>query len=185
MTEGAERAVERILVWWIGERPPSEEALEHVRFHLEKAFGPGVAVWHGSERPEDAYDPRRKQWSSTRIISWLARAGPPGKVLGVTDVDLFIPILTFVFGEAQVGGRAAVVSMARLAEPGLLDERIVLERLSKESVHEVGHVLGLLHCETPGCVMGRSASVRDVDGKRGEPCAACRARVARGDREGT
>jgi archaemetzincin len=176
--------VERILVWWIGERHPGEEALDHVRVHLEKAFGPGVEVWHGPERPDDAYDPRRKQWSSTRIISWLARSGPEGKVLGVTDVDLFIPILTFVFGEAQVGGRAAVVSTARLAEPGLPDDRIVLERLSKESVHEVGHVLGLLHCETPGCVMGRSASVRDVDGKRGEPCAACRARLAR-DREAT
>ncbi len=176
--------MERILVWWIGERYPGEEALDHVRHHLEKAFGPGVEVWHGPGHPDDAYDPRRKQWSSTRIISWLARSGPEGKVLGVTDVDLFIPILTFVFGEAQVGGRAAVVSTARLAEPGLRDDRIVLERLSKESVHEVGHVLGLLHCETPGCVMGRSASVRDVDGKRGEPCAACRARLTR-DREAT
>jgi archaemetzincin len=103
----------------------------------------------------------------------------------VTDVDLFIPILTFVFGEAQVGGRTAVVSTARLGEPGLRDDRIVLERLSKESVHEMGHVLGLLHCETPGCVMGRSASVRDVDEKRAELCPACRGRIARGNREAT
>ena len=172
-------------MWWIGERHPGERALDHVRRHLERAFGREVALWRGDGRPEEAYDPRRKQWSSSRILSWLARVGPEGRVLGVTDVDLFIPILTFVFGEAQVGGRAAVVSTARLGEPGLPDDRIVLERLSKESVHEMGHVFGLLHCETPGCVMGRSASVRDVDGKRGDLCPACRARIARGDREAT
>jgi archaemetzincin len=177
--------VERIIVWWIGERHPGERALDHVRLHIEKAFDAGVAVWEGAGRPDDAYDPRRKQWSSTRILSWLARSGPEGRVLGVTDVDLFIPILTFVFGEAQVGGRTAVVSTARLGEPGLRDDRIVLERLSKESVHEMGHVLGLLHCETPGCVMGRSASVRDVDGKRGDLCPACRGRLVRDNREAT
>lgn len=172
-------------MWWIGERHPGERALDHVRLHLQRAFGAGVAVWEGTGRPDDAYDPRRKQWSSSRILSWLARAGPEGRVLGVTDVDLFIPILTFVFGEAQVGGRAAVVSTARLGEPGLPDDRVVLERLSKESVHEMGHVLGLLHCETPGCVMGRSASVRDVDGKRGDLCPPCRGRLVRGNREAT
>ena len=175
-------------MWWIGERHPGERTLEHVRRHLERAFGPGVAqvaLWQGDGRPEEAYDPRRQQWSSSRTLAWLARVGPEGRVLGVTDVDLFIPILTFVFGEAQVGGRAAVVSTARLAEPGLPDPRIVLERLSKESVHEMGHVFGLLHCETPGCVMGRSASIRDVDGKRGDLCPACRGRIARGHREAT
>ena len=173
-------------MWWIGERHPGARALEHVRLHLQRAFeGAPVALWEGPGRPEAAYDPRRKQWSSTRILSWLAQSGLEGRVLGVTDMDLFIPILTFVFGEAQVGGRAAVVSTARLGEPGLRDDRIVLERLSKESVHEMGHVFGLLHCETPGCVMGRSASVRDVDGKRGELCPACRGRLRRGDREAT
>jgi archaemetzincin len=175
--------VEGILVWWIGERHPGERALDHVRRHLERAFEERVALWPGEGRPDDAYDARRKQWSSSRILAWLTRSGPEGRVLGVTDVDLFIPILTFVFGEAQLGGRAAVVSMARLQEPGLRDDRIVLERLAKESVHELGHVFGLLHCDSPGCVMGRSSSVRDVDRKRGELCRACRGRVARGERE--
>jgi archaemetzincin len=177
--------VRDIRVWWIGERHPAKRALDHGRLHLERAFGAPVAVWDGVGRPEDAYDPRRRQWSSSRILTWLVRTAPDGRVLGLTDVDLFIPILTFVFGEAQVGGRAAVVSTARLAEPGLPDERIVLERLAKESVHEVGHVFGLLHCDTPGCVMGRSSSLRDVDRKRGELCAACRERIPRQQREAT
>ena len=175
--------MEGILVWWIGGRPPGERALDHVRRHVERAFDARVGLWGAADRPDDAYDSRRKQWSSTRILAWLARSGPEGRLLGVTDVDLFIPVLTFVFGEAQLGGRAAVVSTARLQEPGLRDERIVLERLAKESVHELGHVFGLLHCETPRCVMGRSASLRDVDGKRGELCRSCRGSVARGERE--
>lgn len=175
--------MEVIHLWWIGEREPRDGVLGHVRRHLERAFGRPVAIWPGAERPAGAFDARRKQWSSSRILDWLARAGPDGRVLGVTDVDLFIPILTFVFGEAQLGGKAAVVSTARLAEPGLPDERVVLERLAKESVHEVGHVFGLLHCDTLACVMGRSSSVRDVDRKHGDLCPTCRARVANGSGE--
>ena len=70
-------------------------------------------------------------------------------MLGVTDRDLFIPILTYVFGEAQLGGRAAVVSTARLVEDvELFGPQLLVERLAKEAVHEVGHAFGLLHCAT-------------------------------------
>jgi archaemetzincin len=164
-------------LWWIGEKDPGPRTLEHVRAHLERATGAAVGIWRSSERPPDAYDARRKQWSTARILAWLGRTGPPGKVLAVTDQDLFIPILTFVFGEAQLNGRAAVVSTARLGEPGLPDPRVALERLAKESVHEIGHCFGLVHCDVPGCVMGRSSSARDVDKKQGNFCTTCRGRV--------
>jgi archaemetzincin len=96
-------------------------------------------------------------------------------VLGLTDVDLFIPILTFVFGEAQLGGMAAVVSTARLGDPPeMADGRVIWERTAKEAVHELGHAFGLVHCGTPACVMSRSANVRDVDLKRGDLCGSCR-----------
>lgn len=170
---------EAIHLWWIGQGEPGQKVLEHVRLHLERAFGVPVRTHAGDGRPAEAFDPRRKQWSSSRILAWLAASGPAGRVLGMTDQDLFIPILTFVFGEAQLGGRSAVVSTARLVEPGLPDGRIVLERLAKEAVHEVGHVYGLLHCDTLDCVMARSSTVRDVDRKRSELCPSCRARVAR------
>ncbi|HEY6104424.1 MAG TPA: archaemetzincin family Zn-dependent metalloprotease [Anaeromyxobacteraceae bacterium] len=173
--------MEGIHLWWIGERGADPRLLEHVRSHLDRAFGLPVLLWRGTERPREAYDPRRRQWSSTRILAWLLEKGPRGgKVLAVTDTDLFIPILTFVFGEAQLGGDAAVVSTARLSDPPELgDGRVVRERLAKEAVHELGHAFGLTHCGTPGCVMSRSASVRDVDLKRDDLCAACRARLAR------
>jgi archaemetzincin len=171
--------VEEIYVWWIGEKEPHAPMIEHVRKHVARAFGVTVQVFESPARPADSYDARRKQHSSTRILRWLLEAGPRGsKVLGVTDADLFIPILTFVFGEAQLGGGAAVVSTARLSEPAPeIDGRLVIERLAKEAVHEMGHAFGLLHCGTPRCAMSRSASVRDVDGKRGELCQDCRSRL--------
>ncbi|HEU4382899.1 MAG TPA: archaemetzincin family Zn-dependent metalloprotease [Anaeromyxobacteraceae bacterium] len=173
--------MEGIHLWWIGEGGADPRLLEHVRAHLDRAFGLPVALWSAAEPPREAYDPRRRQWSSTRILRWLLDHGPgAGKVLGVTDVDLFIPILTFVFGEAQLGGGAAVVSTARLHDPPEMgDDRVVRQRLAKEAVHELGHAFGLTHCGTPRCVMSRSPSVRDVDLKRDDLCAECRARLAR------
>ncbi len=168
-----------IFVWWIGEEEADRELMEHVRFHLARAFGRPTAPWDGAARPRHALDPRRKQHASGVILRWLLETGPAaGKVLGVTDRDLFIPILTYVFGEAQLGGRAAIVSIARLVEDvELVGPQLLVERLAKEAVHEVGHAFGLLHCDVERCVMGRSPAVREVDEKDADLCAECRARL--------
>jgi len=172
-------------LWWIGEGQIEREAMEHVRLHVERAFRVPAALWGDPARPEGTFDARRGQHHSGRLLEWLLRKGPArGRVLGVTDVDLFIPILTFVFGEAQLFGRAAVVSTARLSEPVLVDRRVLWERLAKEAVHELGHALGLTHCSRPECAMARSAGLRDVDRKGGQLCADCRTLLSQAqDRE--
>lgn len=168
-----------IYVWWIGEEEVDPDLMEHVRQHLSRAFHRPVLPWRGAERPRHAFDPRRKQHASGAILRWLLEAGPRrGKVLGITDRDLFIPILTYVFGEAQLGGGAAVVSTARLTEDvELVGPRLLVERVAKEAVHEVGHAFGLVHCAGAGCVMARSPAVREVDEKSSELCEACRSRL--------
>jgi len=168
-----------IFVWWIGEGEVERDLVDHVRRHLARAFERPAVLWNGEERPRHAYDPRRRQHASGVILRWLLEAGPGGgKVLGVTDRDLFIPILTYVFGEAQLGGGAAVVSTARLGEDvERVGPRLLVERIAKEAVHEVGHAFGLVHCGTHGCVMARSPAVREVDEKTSELCGECRERL--------
>lgn len=168
-----------IFVWWIGEREVERDLVDHVSRHLARAFDRPVLLWHGPDRPRHAFDPRRRQHASGTILRWLGETGPKdGKVLGVTDRDLFIPILTYVFGEAQLGGTAAVVSTARLVEDvELFGRQLLLERIAKEAVHEVGHAFGLVHCGTAECVMSRSPAVREVDEKTTHLCGECKARL--------
>ena len=166
--------------------------MEHARAHLEEAFDEPVRLAAHPGAPEDAFDPRRGQHLSGRLLKWLLDEDREGaaqgeRVLGVTDKDLFIPILTFVFGEAQLGGRAALVSTARLRPaPGTpRGLGLLRSRLAKECAHELGHAYGLTHCDTPRCVMGRSSSVLDVDGKDQTLCDDCRARLRAGRRRRT
>src|SRR5512132_1121906 len=126
-----------IFVWWIGEKEVDGPLMDHVRQHLTRAFGGPALPWDAPERPRPAFVPRRRQHASGVVLRWLLEAGPRGgKVLGITDRDLFIPILTYVFGEAQLGGGAAVVSTARLLEDvELFGRKLLVERLAKEAVH--------------------------------------------------
>ena len=166
-----------ICLWWIGADSPPEGALDDVRAHVERVYGLAARLWQGPARPLHAFDPARGQLSSTRILEWLLDVGPGDarKLVGVTDMDLFIPVLTFVFGEAQLGGRVSVVSTARLMPSGgpQTNGRLLVARLAKEAVHEIGHSFGLVHCDEVRCVMSRSASLIDVDTKNGGFCHDC------------
>ena len=130
--------------------------------------------------PAFARHPERNQYHSSALIERLAAIDAP-LVLGVTEVDLYIPILTFVFGEAQLGGRVAVVSYHRLTQEfyGLPpDERLLRDRLIKEAVHEMGHTAGLTHCDDYECVMAASHTVEWLDLKGVAMCAQCRDTIA-------
>ncbi|MBU2028258.1 MAG: archaemetzincin family Zn-dependent metalloprotease [Proteobacteria bacterium] len=127
---------------------------------------------------KDAFDQSRVQYNSSLILRQLIKKPPPDaeKILGVLDVDLFIPILTFVFGEAQLKGIGAVVSTRRLHNRfyGLPENRgVTTDRLLKEAVHELGHTFGLIHCTQPKCVMNSSTYVENIDLKTAELCPLC------------
>ena len=98
------------------------------------------------------------------------------KILGIINADLFIPVLTFVFGEAQLDGIGSVVGLQRLSNRfyGLPDDGTLFrERLIKEAIHELGHNFGLLHCQDQQCVMKSSTYVEGVDQKSAEMCSEC------------
>lgn len=132
--------------------------------------------------PEFAFHGERQQYHSSEILKRMQTflAADSWRMLGVSAVDLYIPILTFVFGEAQIGGPCAVVSAHRLRQEfyGLApDHRLFRERLLKEAVHELGHTLSLTHCDDYRCVMASSHAVEWIDLKESTLCSACRAAV--------
>ena len=135
-----------------------------------------------------AYDAGRRQYGSIGVLQMVARlcSDDGAKLLAVTDRDLFVPVLTFVFGQAQLGGRAGVISLARLRQEfyGLAPNRdVFVDRASKEALHETGHMFGLVHCADRSCAMSLATNVRQIDGKLAAYCAPCAARLRRGPRE--
>ncbi len=122
-------------------------------------------------------DEGRGQYHSSAILQKLERTSDPdARVLGVTSCDLYVPVLTFVFGEAQLEGNCAVVSTARLKDEfyGLpAREDMFRKRLLKEAVHELGHTFGLRHCMDWRCVMASSHTIEHLDVKGAQFCRAC------------
>jgi len=137
----------------------------------------GIPAGRPALDPSPAYDPARDQYDSTRLLLEL-KARWEGRVMGAAGLDLFIPVLTFVFGEAEMGGRAAVFSIHRLRQEfyGLPPNRdLLVERAVREMLHELGHLAGLPHCPDAACLMSPAHSVEQVDAKSAEYCPACQA----------
>jgi archaemetzincin len=134
--------------------------------------------------PVSAYHAERQQFHSSEILQRMQALAPRSwRLLAIADVDLYIPILTYVFGEAQIAGPCAVVSAFRLRQEfyGLDgDEDLLRERLLKECVHELGHTLELRHCQDYRCAMASSHAVEWIDLRESTLCESCRSRVEAG-----
>jgi archaemetzincin len=132
--------------------------------------------------PAPTYHAERQQYSSSEILRRMQAFVRPQdwRLLGITRVDLYIPILKYVFGEAQMGGPCAVVSSYRLTQEfyGLdRDDDLLSERLLKESVHELGHTLDLRHCQDYRCAMASAHAVEWIDIREKSLCNSCRSQV--------
>jgi len=161
--------------------PLTRVLLADVASALTQTYGPPAAFGAAQQRPEYAFNKDRGQYHSTAVLRRLAQvrgadtSGAP--VLGVTDVDLFVPDAPFVFGEADRDARTAVVSLHRLAhgpDGKQADAERLKRRLQVEAVHELGHLLGLSHCQDARCAMFLSHKPSDSDRKGPGLCATCR-----------
>jgi archaemetzincin len=160
-----------------------EDILGSLENGIGRAFGREILRLRVAPDPVFAFDARRGQYSSTLILNEIIAESPGGggMLLAVTGVDLFIPMLSFVFGQAQVGGMAALMSVARLRQEfyGLPpDDSLLRKRALKECVHELGHAFGLVHCADVGCPMSLSHGIHQVDLKNTEFCESCVVRLA-------
>ncbi len=144
--------------------------------NLKEIFDIEVRISKVESELSYAYNPSRRQYHAGAILNKLSGISYPDMVrlIALVSFDLYEEGLNFVFGEAQYGGRYAVVSTFRLKH---LDERLFFERVFKETNHELGHTFGLRHCEDPYCVMSFSNSIVDVDRKSRDFCPKCRRKL--------
>ncbi len=161
---------------YFGDRQPMLASLQE---RLGEVFGLAVHVRPPWFDPEVPFDASRGQYNSTLFLAQLLTDPhrDVARILGVTSVDLFIPVLTYVYGEAQLDGRASIVSVHRLRNEayGLPpDDSVLFQRLEKEAIHELGHTYGLVHCARPACVMRSSTYVEEIDLKDAVFCPSCR-----------
>ena len=161
-----------------------QELLEMVVEDVEREFSLPVKTREGHLAISVFYDSARRQYDGNRLIHEIeARfASDREKILGLFNVDLFIPILTYIFGQAFLDGRTGIASIYRLNNEryGIkADEKLFVERIRKEIIHELGHTFGLIHCRNIDCVMRSSTYVEDIDQKDAALCPQCRMNMER------
>ena len=158
--------------------PVKKEIMEHLAASIYEQCGLACKIEKSINIPKHTYNEVRVQYNSKLILKYFIgnyTFNTP-KVIGVTQVDLYVPILKYVFGLAQIQGQCAIISLYRLypefytepANPGLL-----LKRAEKIALHELGHTLGLTHCRNKLCVMHSSIQITDMDFKQSIFCSTC------------
>ena len=155
-----------------------DNLLDMLSLTVSRCFGFPCRINEPWEIPSDAYNPNRKQYYSTMILKelWGGVKHDAIRTFAVTNVDLYIPIFTFVFGEAQLGSQCAIISLSRLRQEfyGLRrDDNLFMSRVEKEALHELTHTFGLTHCYDINCVMHASHSIGDTDIKSDQFCKRC------------
>jgi archaemetzincin len=165
-----------ILISPIGDS--ESELYNPISREVSRIYGYPTEVMPLLQDVDFAFDAGRNQYYSTMILETLAMKAPSRalKTLAITHVDLFIPVLTHVYGEAQLGGKTCIISIYRLKEglPAIDPQKVFLQRVVKEAIHELGHTFNLRHCPDHTCLMHYCRSERDVDQKSDDLCRHCK-----------
>ncbi len=155
-----------------------KEFLVKIASAVEDRFGIDVDINISYSDISQYYDPARRQYDGNKLLKHINSeySSDHIKTIGLFRVDLFIPILTYIIGQAIYKGNAGVVSLFRLKNElyGMKrNDKLLYERLKKEVIHELGHIFGLTHCFSPACVMRSSTYIEDVDQKNSTFCFKC------------
>ena len=156
-----------------------KDFLEKLAAAIKQEFLHPVNIKEGRIDVSEFYDPARRQYDGTRLLKEVSLMLPPEsiKILGLFNVDLYIPILTYIFGQAYLNGDAGIASTYRLKNElyGMKqNEELLRDRFRKVCIHELGHSFGLIHCHNTSCVMKSSTYVEDIDLKDHNLCFKCR-----------
>jgi len=155
--------------------------LDYICANLTEKFKLSFSVTKPISLPTQAYNTYRNQFLSVSILNALNKKYNYRKVLGIINEDIYVSELDFIFGQAHIRGRSALISIKRLKEEYygcLADEGILKQRALKEAIHEIGHTYGLNNCANYQCVMFFSNKLSDTDKKGLDFCPACLAQIS-------
>lgn len=154
----------------------SQQILELTAKALKENYGLKTEIIPGAKISKESYNSSRKQYLAEKILEFIKRKFKD-RVFAICNVDIYAEGLNFIFGQAELNGKVGMISTYRLNPEfyGLqFDEKLFFERIEKEAIHEVGHMLGLRHCSNKSCVMCFSNSIIEVDRKSKELCEKCK-----------
>lgn len=159
-----------------------KEIIDNIREDLFREFHYPVVFEKMDFDISSFYYPGRRQYDANALLKVVSELFFPNsfKKIGLFKVDLFIPILTYIFGQAILNGNAGIASPYRLRNElyGLdKNEKLLNDRLKKVIIHETGHMFGLIHCQNPICIMRSSTYVEDIDQKEQHLCTSCRTKI--------
>ncbi|MDZ4797374.1 MAG: hypothetical protein SGI92_04385 [Bryobacteraceae bacterium] len=157
----------------------SQEFMDEARASVADELGAPMTLVDTGFDSSFAFDAKRRQYNSGLLLHRMVEWCPPEAdcVIGLIEEDLFIPMLSFVYGQAQVGGPCGLVAAARLRQEFYHmrgDATLFRRRARKEVLHEIGHTLTLVHCADPQCVMSLATGLPQVDRKSETYCPPCR-----------
>lgn len=158
--------------------PMDKWILEHIAECISTQCGLSCRISSRMENPKYAYNDTRHQYNSKQILKHLLKqcTRETLRLIGVTPVDLYVPILKFVFGLAQIEGQCSIISLHRLY-PQFYDQPsnsdLLLARVEKTALHELGHTFGITHCRDRRCIMYSSTRIEDTDFKQPDFCPTC------------
>ena len=160
----------------------ADEVVDELKDSIKLVFNCPVEIKPGLKQLEDAYDSQREQYLASKLIGSLLALGKGRneRGVGITEVDLYAPGLNFVFGEADIIHKVAIISLCRLRQEyyGLPpDKKLFIQRATKEIVHEIGHTFDLEHCPDQKCVMHFSNCLADTDWKEASFCGKCHPKI--------
>ncbi|MFZ4399346.1 MAG: archaemetzincin family Zn-dependent metalloprotease [Bacteroidales bacterium] len=153
--------------------------LNKIAENIHREFHISIQIKEAHIDISEFYNPARRQYDANKLLYLIEKdySSDEAKTIGLFNIDLFIPIFTYIFGQAFLSGKTGIASAFRLSNEryGIKpDKALYLERVSKEIIHELGHTFGLIHCSIPDCVMRSGTYVEDIDQKDISFCPKCK-----------
>lgn len=170
-----------------------ESLTDTVATSIREVYGFRVVMLPALPLPNNAYvNIKSPRYRADTLIRYLKKVKPDSidYILGLTSHDISTtkkgpdrktkkPESKYsdwgIFGLAFSPGRSCIVSTFRLNNH---NKALLITRLKKVSVHELGHNLGLRHCNSPNCVMrDAEETIKTVDKVNLTLCDDCKRKI--------